>query len=106
MKVKISELKQIVNKVLASYGFNAEEAEQIGEVLLYAQMRGNNQGIVKLIGKGIPKREGNTELIHDKETEVSALVNGARNHAMVVMNYITDLAIEKAKKSGMLHRQR
>jgi hypothetical protein len=38
---------------LASYGYTEKEAGSILEVLLYAQLRGNNQGVVKLIGNGI-----------------------------------------------------
>lgn len=101
MKIKILELKGLVDKVLIKYGFDGSEAEQIREVLLYAQVRGNNQGVVKLIGNGMPKRDRNTEMIVDKETPVSALVNGSRNHAMLVMNHITELAIQKAKSSGI-----
>ena len=32
-----------------------DEALIIQDVLLYAQLRGNNQGIVKLVGPGLPK---------------------------------------------------
>ena len=55
MKIKISQLDNLVKKALKKYGYAPKEIKVIKDVLLYAQLRGNNQGIVKLIGKGIPK---------------------------------------------------
>ena len=46
MKVKISQLRELTNKTLGRYGYSEEEAKIISEVLLYAQLRGNNQGVV------------------------------------------------------------
>ncbi len=101
MKIKLEQLKQLTKKAILKYGYSPEEAGIIGEVLLYAQLRGNNQGIVKLIGKGIPKREeaDNPKIV--KETPVSALFDGNKTHAMIVMNKVVNTAIEKAKKVGV-----
>jgi len=71
------------------------------EVLLYAQLRGNNQGVVKLIGNGIPKAPDTGKIEIEKDTKISALVNGHKNHAMVVVNYAVDLAIKKAQEHGI-----
>lgn len=101
MKIKLNELKNLVNKSLSKQGYNELESKIIADVLLYAQLRGNNQGVVKLIGNGIPKREGATTPSVVKETPVSALINGNKTHAMLVMNQITDKAIEKAEQSGV-----
>ena len=101
MKVKLSELESLTLKALAKYGYSEKEAEIIKGILLYAQLRGNNQGIVKLIGKGIPRRSEGQDPIIDKESPVSALVNGNATHAMVVMDKLVDLAIEKANISGV-----
>lgn len=101
MKIKIDELRNVTKKAILHYGYTTQETEVIQEILLYAQLRGNNQGVVKLIGKGIPKRDiaGTPKVI--KETPVSALYDGNATHAMLVMNLITDTAITKAKKSGV-----
>ncbi len=101
MKIKISELKNIGKKALLHYGYSKKEAGIILDVLMYAQLRGNNQGVVKLIGKGIPKRNNSGAPKIIKETPVSALFDGNATHAMLVMDLITDTAIEKAKKSGV-----
>lgn len=101
MKVKIEELKKLTIKAILKYGYDEKEAEAIGEVLLYAQFRGNNQGIVKLIGAGIPKSSDAKQIEIEKETKLSALINAHQNHAMVVVNKAADLAIRKAKEHGM-----
>ncbi|HSX18570.1 MAG TPA: Ldh family oxidoreductase [Candidatus Saccharimonadales bacterium] len=101
MKIKINQLKQLTQKAIQNYGYAKPETDIIQEILLYAQLRGNNQGIVKLIGKGIPKRENSKKPKIVKETPVSALLDGNRTHAMLVMNLMVDTAIKKAKKSGI-----
>lgn len=101
MKVKLNHLKDLTRKAILKYGYNDQEAKIIEEVLLYAQLRGNNQGIVKLIGPGIPKAEDTGEIKIEKETKLSALINGHKNHAMIVVNKAVDIAIQKAKEHGI-----
>lgn len=96
MKIKLNDLRELTAKAITKYGYTADETAQILEVLLYAQMRGNNQGVVKLTGKGIPKPADAGEITIEKDTKVSAVVNGMKNHAMVVVNLATDIAITKA----------
>ena len=100
MLVKLDHLRELTHKAILHYGYSQPEAETIANVLLYAQLRGNNQGVVKLIGKGIPKF-ANGAITVEKETKVSALVNGHQNHAMVAVNQATDLAISKAQENGI-----
>ena len=101
MKIKVDELKKLTHQALLYYGYTSQEAKIIQDILLYAQLRGNNQGVVKLIGAGIPKRKEGKKPKIVKNTPVSALINGNKTHAMLVMDYITDIAIQKAKKSGV-----
>ena len=54
MKIKVSKLKELSKKALLKYEYTNKEVDIILEMLMYAQLRGNNQGIVKLIGNGIP----------------------------------------------------
>jgi L-2-hydroxycarboxylate dehydrogenase (NAD+) len=100
MKISIGELEDLTLRAVRSYGYNEEETRVIGAVLLYAQLRGNNQGVVKLIGKGIPVDPGAGDIAVELETPLSARINGNRNHAMVVVRKATDMVVAKAKKSG------
>ena len=73
MKISISELADLTARAVRSYGYGDEEVRVISDVLLYAQLRGNNQGVVKLIGKGIPRDPGAGEIAVEKETPISAV---------------------------------
>ena len=101
MKITLKELEDLTTKALKNYGYDDGETATIREMLLYAQLRGNNQGVVKLIGKGIPRNMDAGDIIIEKETPVSARINGNQNQAMVVVKKALELVLEKAKTSGI-----
>ncbi len=101
MKITVKELEKLTSQALKNSGYDAEEIRTIRDVLLYAQLRGNNQGVVKLIGQGMPKNPNAGEIKIVRETPVSARIDGSQNQAMVVMATAVTLAIKKAKKSGV-----
>ena len=100
MKVSIDELKDVTRKALLASGYDESEADIILDVLMYAQLRGNNQGIVKLIGAGMPKNPNAGQITIERETKLSALLNGDNNQGMVVVNHVVEMAIEKAREHG------
>lgn len=101
MKITIDELKTVTKRAIYKYGYTEEEADSILAVLLYAQLRGNNQGVVKLIGAGIPKPQDVGKIEVEKETKLSAVLNGHKNHAMVVVNKAAEMATQKAQEHGI-----
>jgi LDH2 family malate/lactate/ureidoglycolate dehydrogenase len=101
VKVTLDELKSTILKILAKSGYNAEEAATILDILLYAQLRGNNQGIVKLIPPGMPKDPNARPVQVVKDTKLSALLDGGRNAGMVALKRAVDIAIEKAGTHGV-----
>ena len=101
MKVSLEELEKCTKKAIVAFGYTDEEAATILEVLMYAQLRGNNQGVVKLIGPGIPKSPTAKPISLIKETPISALLNGGGNHAMLVVTHATQVAVRKAKEHGI-----
>lgn len=100
MKIKVSELKKLTHKTLIKQGYNEKEAIIIADVLLYAQLRGNNQGVVKLIGRGIPKNPESRPIKIVKNTKLSTLFDGGQNMGMLVVKKALDTAITKAKQHG------
>ena len=68
MEITLKELEALTTKALKHYGYDDEETVTIREMLLYAQLRGNNQGVVKLIGKGIPRNMDAGDIMIEKET--------------------------------------
>ena len=97
----IPELEEISRAAILTYGYSDDEAEVILETLLYAQLRGNNQGIAKLIDGGIPKDPQAGEIRPIKETEFSVLLDGARNMGIVVMHKAIEIALQKGLERGV-----
>ena len=98
MKITLNELTELTDKALKNYGYADDEIPIIRQALFYAQLRGNNQGVVKLIGAGMPKSPDAGEIAIVKETPVSARIDGSGNQAMVVMKRAVTVALAKAKK--------
>ncbi|MFZ5424308.1 MAG: Ldh family oxidoreductase [Patescibacteria group bacterium] len=101
MKIKLTELQNLSKKAVLKYGYTEEEANIILEMLMYAQLRGNNQGIVKLIGKGIPKHKDAKEPTIEKETETTALINCNLTMEAIAMDKAVKMTVEKAKKMNI-----
>jgi len=100
MQITIKELQELTRKAVMKYGYDGNEVEVISDILLYAQMRDNNQGIVKLIGAGIPRDPNAGQIVVERETLISARINGNKNHAMLVAGRAVEIVKEKAKTSG------
>ena len=100
MQIKTSELTKLVKKALVNQGYLSKEIKTISEVLMYAQLRGNNQGVVKLTGSGIPKDSRAGDISVAKETKLSVLLDGNHNQGMVVMKLAMEKALKKAKRYG------
>jgi L-2-hydroxycarboxylate dehydrogenase (NAD+) len=100
MKISIAELDAIVRRAILSYGYTEAEAATIQDVLMYAQLRGNNQGLIYLIGPGMPNNATGPMSIL-RETPISALINSANNHAMVTVNHAVDVALSKTRQGGV-----
>jgi L-2-hydroxycarboxylate dehydrogenase (NAD+) len=101
MKIELNELEAITTRAIKNYGYDDTETAAIRDMLLYAQLRGNNQGVVKLIGKGIPKDPGAKDITIEKETTLSAKINGNQNQAMLVIKKALEVVLEKARSSGI-----
>jgi LDH2 family malate/lactate/ureidoglycolate dehydrogenase len=70
-------------------------------MLMYAQLRGNDQGIVKLIGKGMPKHEQARTPTIEKETPTTAIINANLSMEAVAMEQAVEMVISKAKAMGI-----
>jgi L-2-hydroxycarboxylate dehydrogenase (NAD+) len=100
MKISIDTLKALTDSALRNQGYSDNEISVLRGILLYAQLRGNNQGVVKLIGKGMPRDPRVKEIEIVKETPLSARLNGNQNQAMLVVNKAVDIVLEKVGKNG------
>lgn len=101
MKVKIVDLQTKILKVLKN--ISKKDAIAITKYIIWTEMTGNRtQGIAKLIGHDAPQNMNKILPITIlQETKNSALIDGGRNHAIIVSNKAVDIAIAKAKKNGI-----
>ena len=101
MKISCQELSELTTKAILKYGYSEEEAEIIRDMLMYAQLRGNDQGIVKLIGKGMPKHEKAQQPTVEKETPTTAIINANLSMEAVALEQAIAMVIGKAKETGI-----
>jgi LDH2 family malate/lactate/ureidoglycolate dehydrogenase len=99
MNVKISELKEKVTVAVHRLGYAGEDAKIIIDTLLYAEMRGNNQGITKIASGGVPKAEEVEAFKVAKMNKCGVLLSGG--HSMVTTAKAAYKAIELAKEHGV-----
>jgi LDH2 family malate/lactate/ureidoglycolate dehydrogenase len=99
MKVKLTDLKDKVEQGVAKLGYLGEDARIISDVLLYAQMRGNNQGITKIATGGVPSVDKLEAFKIVKENKCGALFSGG--HSMVATYKSAEKAIELASEHGV-----
>jgi L-2-hydroxycarboxylate dehydrogenase (NAD+) len=100
-QVPIRELDSLTRSALIRQGHSEDEAAEIAEVLLYAELRGNDQGVVKLIGPGLPKDPDAGEMRVENRTGLSALVHGHRNAGILVLRRATAVAQDIAAEQGI-----
>ena len=99
MKVKVSELKEKVAEGVYKLGYKGADAQAIIDTLLYAEMRGNNQGIAKIATGGVPPVSETEEFRVTKENKCGVLLSGG--HSMVSTAKAADRAVELAAEHGV-----
>ena len=101
MKIPLQELYQLSKNAILKYGYSEEETQIILDMLMYAQMRGNDQGIIKLIGKGIPKNKKAQAPTIEKETSTTAIINANFSMEAIAMELAVKMVIKKAAEMGI-----
>lgn len=99
MKVKVDELRNAVRAGIIKLGYKQEDAQIIEDVLIYAQLRGNNQGIAKIATGGVPRADQLKTFQLVRENKSGALFSGG--HSMVASTKAADKAVELARKHGV-----
>ncbi len=100
MKVAIDQLRDVTRRAIAAQGYDQADTETVLDIIMYAQLRGNNQNVIKLLGAGMPADAAAGEITVVKDSKLSALLDGSWNQGMVVLSRSTQLAIDKAQVHG------
>lgn len=101
VSVQIPDLRKMIHRYLRKDGHNDEDAEICADVLLYAELRGNNQGVVKLVSRALKANPKATLMLVDNDSPNSSKVNGGKRIGMCVVKKCVDIAIEKASSSNI-----
>lgn len=107
MKIlKREKLERVCEKILSAAGVESDEAIVVAESLVESNLLGiDSHGVLRIpdyvrkIKKGTIKLGTKISVI--KETETSALIDGAFGFGQVVARKATQIAVEKAKSSGI-----
>ncbi|MDL2324591.1 Ldh family oxidoreductase [Ruminococcaceae bacterium OttesenSCG-928-A16] len=98
--------RELCLQIFEKYGFSKPECETIVEILLAADLAGiESHGIQRLVRYHNGMKMGEVdikakpEIVH--ETPVSAVVHAHKAMGQVVSKWAMELAIEKAKKTGI-----
>lgn len=100
-RIPIGELRDNTFRAIQSLGHNPADADIITDTLMYAELRANNQGLIKLITGGLPSCADAGPLKLVFESPVSAKLDGGRRIGMVVVHDAVERAIAKAKDHGI-----
>ncbi|XRB19274.1 cysteine-S-conjugate beta-lyase [Pseudoscourfieldia marina] len=99
--VDMQELRDTALDAIRTIGYSANDAAVLLDVMMYAQMRGNNQGIIKITTNGLARNEDATPMRVEHDTATCARINGNREVGMAVLYRATEMAVQKAKSAGV-----
>lgn len=71
------------------------------QVLMWAHLRGNNQGLMKIPAGAAATDASRGPVVEARGGGVTGVLDGSNNYGMVVLRKATDDAIRKAKNHGV-----
>ncbi len=103
MKVQITTLEKLIDTVLAKGDYSITERRLITNVLLYAETSGkSSQGVVKLMGEDcLQKIQSLYKPRFQKETAMSAFIDGGKGSGILVSSLAMQAAIKKCARTGI-----
>ena len=106
IKFSYEQLKNLCNDAFLKFGFTEKESEIITDVLLLADLYGVKSHGTQRLARYHKSIENDTIKIDAKpqivfETPVSAVIDGNGGMGQVISHFAMNLAIEKARKTGM-----
>lgn len=99
--VSIAELTDLVESSLAALGLTQSDRRIVSEILLYAELRGNSQGLIKIIERTILPDPDCQLMATEDRSSVSAHIEANGNIGMVVLATAARLAVEKCREHGL-----
>jgi L-2-hydroxycarboxylate dehydrogenase (NAD+) len=105
-RVSFSQLESFITQAMVSLGLHLEDAQTVGHLMAEADMQGSDgHGVIRLapyakrILAGGMNLKPNIRVV--QERTAMALIDGDNGMGHLVMKRATELAIQKAKSSGI-----
>lgn len=101
--VPIVELRLLILDALLLQGHSTADAAIIADTIMYAELRGNNQGIIKLVTGSLnpSKKRITNEVSIVYESKISANINGNNCPGMALLHLCVEKAMAKCREHGM-----
>ena len=99
--VALPDLNTIVRHALESLGLTGSERETVQQVLMYAQMRGSTQGLVKIKERTVLKDELCSDVKVDHKSLSIATIDGGGHTGMFVLNAAAMVAADIVSATGI-----
>jgi LDH2 family malate/lactate/ureidoglycolate dehydrogenase len=100
MKVGLKDLQDLTRQLYLRLGYPEAQTETILDVLSYAHRRGNFQSLIQEVAVGTPRFNAQREIVVEKETPLSGLVDAGGNIGICALHSAVDLLVSKARTSG------
>jgi LDH2 family malate/lactate/ureidoglycolate dehydrogenase len=100
MKVGLKELQDLTRQLYLKLEYPAPQVEAIVEVLSYAHHRGNFQSIIQEVAVGTPRFAAQHEIMVERETSLSYLIDAGGNIGICALYLAADLLVSKATKAS------
>jgi L-2-hydroxycarboxylate dehydrogenase (NAD+) len=101
--VTIEEATAMTRQALIKIGWDEEDASTQAEIMVAAELCGNNQGLVKMYQPSMmapsPKRGGKP--IIARETPISAVIDAQQSPGMIAAMTASNTVAQKIKSSGL-----
>lgn len=102
VEVSIEEARATTAQALRNIGWDGDDATLQAEIMVAAELCGNNQGLVKMYQPEMMAPAPNSgKPTVQRETPNSAVINGNQAPGMLVAVTAADLAVEKAKSGAI-----
>jgi LDH2 family malate/lactate/ureidoglycolate dehydrogenase len=99
MLVSLEKLRAMVHGAVTGLGYGPGDAQIITDVLVYAQSRGNTQGLAKIATGGVPEAAQTEPLRLVSERKSGAMFSGGQS--MVASLAAANKAVELAQEHGI-----
>ena len=99
--VPLDELKDLVEVCLIKIGLEGFEADIVRDVLMYAELRGNNQGLIKIAEGTVTPPQEASQVAMMASHGATLRLNGNQCSGMVVSYMATEEAIRIAREFGI-----